>query len=380
MKMLKDNSLKAIIGMIAFAAVLLVAPQRAAAQSLSAQLTDKDIMVSEFNAVNVSDDFEVTVSRGTYGVRLTVDKELAPYVEVYVRSKVLYVSYDEKAVPKELRKLYRGKGSLTPVFRVVAYTPELQAVTLSDNATLTGVEEFVAGDFELTAAGKSQVKNLSVAATSARISLKKSAIANLNLKTDRGVEVNTDNSSNLKLTFTGRELALTADGSSVVVADGPTKSLNISTSGSSQVSITSETEKVDVTSEGSSKLTLTGKAQELEVKGSRSSVVDAFAMPLEEVEANLSNSCSVTVSVSKKVSANLVGGSALYYSGTPVFEIEFAADPAPEPRHRQPLWARRLPQTQARGSRRLLFCPLYAGGDGARRRHALCAGDGFRRL
>ena len=322
MKMLKDNSLKAIIGMIAFAVVLLGAPQRAAAQSLSAQLTDNEITVSEFNAVNVSDDFEVTISRGTYGVRLTVDKELAPYVEVYVRSKVLYVSYDEKAVPKELRKLYRGKGALTPVFRVVAYTPELQSVTLSDNATLTGVEEFVAGDFELTAAGKSQVKNLSVSAASARVILKKNAVASLNLKTDRGVEVNTDNSSNLKLTFTGRELALTADGSSVVVADGPSKSMNLSTSGSSQVSVTSDTEKVEVTSEGSSKLTLTGKARELEVKGSRSSVVDAFAMPMEEVEADLSNSSSVTVSVSKKVSVNLIGGSSLYYSGNPVFEIE----------------------------------------------------------
>ena len=320
--MLKDNSFKAIIGMIAFAAVLLGVPQRAAAQSLSAQLSEKDIMVSEFNAVNVSDDFEVTVSRGTYGVRLTVDKELAPYVEVYVRSKVLYISYDEKAVPKDLRKVYRGKGSLTPVFRVVAYTPELQAVTLSDNATLSGVEEFVGNDFELTMAGKSQVKNLSVSAASARISMKKNAIANLNLKTDRGIEANTDNNSNLKLTFTGRELALTADGSSVVVADGPTRSLNLSTGGSSQVSVTSDTEKVDVTSEGSSKLTLTGKAVDLTVKGSRSSVVDAFAMPLETVEANLSNSSSVTVSVSKKVTANLVGGSSLYYSGTPVFQIE----------------------------------------------------------
>ena len=317
--MLKDNSLKAIIGMIAFAAVLVFAPQR---QSLSAQLTDKDIMVSEFNAVNVSDDFDVTVSRGTYGVRLTVDKELAPYVEVYVRSKVLYISYDEKAVPKELRKVYRGKGGLTPTFRVVAYTPELQAVTLSDNAILTGVEEFAANEFELTMAGKSQVRNLSIAAASARVSMKKNAIANLNLKTDRGVEVNTDNNANLKLTFTGRELALTSDGSSVVVADGPTKSLNLATGGSSQVSVTSNTENVDVTAEGSSKLTLTGKAFEMEVKGSRSSTVDAFAMPLEEVEVDLSNSSSVTVSVSKKVSVNLVGGSALYYSGSPEFKIE----------------------------------------------------------
>ena len=322
MKMLKDKSLKAIIGMMAFGVVLLVAPLRATAQSLSVELTDKDIAVSEFNAVNVSDDFDVTVSRGTYGVRLTVDKELAPYVEVYVRSKVLYVSYDEKSVPKEIKKLYRGKGSLTPVFRITASTPELKAVTLSDNAILSGVEEFNAGDFELTAAGKSQVKNLAISASSARITMKKNAVANLNLKTDRGVEVNTDNSANLKLTFTGRELALTADGSSVVVADGPTRSLNLATGGSSQVSITSDTEKVEIVSEGSSKLTLTGKALEMKVKGSRSSSVDAFAMPLETVEANLSNSSNVTVTVSKKVYANLVGGSALYYSGNPVFQIE----------------------------------------------------------
>ena len=322
MKMLKDNSLKAFIGMIAFAAVLLVAPQRAKAQSLSAQLTDKDIMVSEFNAVNVSDDFDVTVSRGTYGVRLTVDKELAPYVEVYVRSKVLYISYDEKAVPKEIRKMYRGKGSLTPVFRVVAYTPELQAVTLSDNATLSGVEEFVANDFELTAVGKSQVKNLRLTASSARISMKKNAVVNMNLKTDRGVEVSTDNNANLKLTFSGRELALTADGSSVVVADGSTRSMNLATSGSSQVSVSSDTESVEITSEGSSKLTLTGKALEMKVRGSRSSSVDAFAMPVETVDATLTNSSSVTVSVSKQVTVNLIGGSSLYYSGNPSFQIE----------------------------------------------------------
>ena len=323
MKILKDKSLTAVIGMIAFAAVLLFAPQRAAGQNLSAQLTDKDIVVSEFNALNVSDDFEVTVSKGTYGVRLTVDKELAPYVEVYVRSKTLYISYDDKAVPKEIKKLYRGRGGLTPVFRVVAYTPELRSVSLADNASLTGVEEFTAPEFELTMAGKTQVRNLAVSANSARILMKKNAIATLSVKTERGIEVNTDNNANLRLTFTGKELALTSDGSSVVVAEGgTTTALNLMTSGSSQVSVTSETGKLDLTTEGSSKLTLTGKATEMLVKGSRSSVVDAFSMPVEKVDATLSNSSSVTVSVSKQVFANLVGGSSLYYSGSPEFRIE----------------------------------------------------------
>ena len=321
--MLKNKSFTAIIGMIAFATLLLVAPQRAAAQSLSAQLSDKDIPVSEFNAINVSDDFEVTVSRGAYGVRLTVDKQLSPYVEVYVRSKTLYLTYDEKSVPKDIKKLYKGKGSLTPVFRVTVHMPELQSVSLSDNAVLTAVEEFSANDFELTAVGKSQVKNLSVNAVSGKIVMKKNAVATVALKTDRGLEVSTDNNANLKLSFTGKELALNAEGSSVVVADGgPCPKMNLATSGSSQVSVNAESDKLDITTEGSSKLNLTGKATEMKVKGSRSSSVDALAMPLETVEANLSNSSSVTVTVSKKVYANLVGGSSLYYSGTPVFEIE----------------------------------------------------------
>ena len=320
--MLKDKSLKAFIGMFAFAVVLCLAPQRAAAQSLSAQLSDKDIMVSEFNALSVTDDFEVTVARGNYGVRLTVDKELAPYVEVYVRSKTLYISFDEKAVPKDLRKMYRGRGALTPVFRVVAYTPELQSVWLSDNATLSGVEEFIANDFELTAVGKSEVKNLSVKAVSAKVLLRKNAYATLTLHTDQGVAVSTENNANLKLTFSGKELALNSDGSSVVVADGPCERMNLMTGGSSQVSVTSDTGTLDLVTEGSSKLTLTGKATEMTVKGSRSSFVDAFAMPLEKVEAILSNSSCVTVSVSKQLYVSLVGGSSLYYSGSPVFNIE----------------------------------------------------------
>lgn len=293
------------------------------AQSLSAELTDKDIPVSEFNSIDVSDSFDVTVSRGTYGVRLTVDKNLAPYVEIYVKAKTLYLSYDEKSVPKDVKKLYKGKGGLTPMFRVVVYTPELQSVSLSDNATFTALEEFLANKFELTATGKSLVKNLSVSASSAKVILKKNAAATVTLRTERGVEVSTDNNANLKMNFFGNELALNAEGSSVVVADGSCTSINSVSSGSSQVSVVSDnTEKVDLNAEGTSKVTLTGKATEMTVKGSRNSTVDAFSMPVETVEATLANSSSVTVTVSKQITASLVGGSALYYSGTPEFRIK----------------------------------------------------------
>lgn len=292
------------------------------AQSRSAELTDKDIPVSAFNSIDVSDSFDVTVSRGSYGVRLTVDKNLAPYVEIYVKAKTLYLSYDEKAVPKDIKKMYKRKDSQTPMFRVVVYTPELQSVSLSDNATFSALEEFMANQFELSATGKSLVKNLSVSAASAKVSLKKNAAATVSLRTERGVEVATENNANLKMTFSGNELALNAEGSSVVVAEGSCLSINSVSSGSSQISVISnDTEKVDLNTEGSSKVTLTGKATEMTVKGSRNSSVDAFSMPVETVEANLSNSASVTVNVSKLVTASLVGGSSLYYSGMPEFQI-----------------------------------------------------------
>ena len=305
----------------ALVALLALAPGCLLAQSQTAQLSDKEIAVSEFNALNVSDDFEVTLSRGPYGVRLTVDKELAPYVEVYVKAKTLYLSYDEKSVPKELKKLYKGRNGLNPVFRVVAYTPELRAVSLADNASFIGVEEFVSPDFELTAVGKSQVKNLSVSATSAKVFLKKNATATLSIRCQRDVDVSTDDHANVKLTTTCHALTINSEGSSVVVASGSCQDLNSASSGSSQVTVSSDMETVNLTTEGSSKVVLTGKAVSMKVKGSRSSTVDAYSMPIEEIEADLSGSASVTVNVEKKAEVTLVGGSALYYSGNPQFTI-----------------------------------------------------------
>ena len=97
MKALNNKFLKAIIGMFAFALAL----SFSAAAQTSGQLEEKEIQLSEFNALNIEDDFEVTVAQGAYAIRLTVDSELAPYVEKYVKSKTLFISYDEKSVRQE---------------------------------------------------------------------------------------------------------------------------------------------------------------------------------------------------------------------------------------------------------------------------------------
>ena len=98
MKHMINSLMRYSIGIIALTFVFALASQRLSAQALSAQLSDKEIPVSEFNSINVANDFEVTLSRGAYGVRLTVDKELAPYVEAILSDGCLCAVGNENVI------------------------------------------------------------------------------------------------------------------------------------------------------------------------------------------------------------------------------------------------------------------------------------------
>ena len=319
MKKLISKSLKAVIVMVAFT-MGFVFP--AGAQTLAAQLEDKEIPLSEFNSIEVEDNFEVTLVKGTYGMRLTVDKELAPYVEKYVKARTLHLSYDVKSVPKEVKKLYKGKNAIAPVFRAVISLPELESITLSDNATVTGTEVFNADKFSLLLTDKSVLKSLTVNARSAYIVLHKNAQAVLDLRADNSVEVVSDGSSSLKLTSTSRELAINSGNTAVISASVSTGSVNISSAANSQISLDGTAEKAFVSAEGSSKLTLSGAvADKLQVKTARSAHVDAMSFQAKDVEANCAGSSDVIVAVSGILDVTLTSGSALYYTGTPEFRI-----------------------------------------------------------
>ena len=161
---------------------LLVLPARAQA---TAGQEEKAIPVGEFSSISVSDDFEVSLVKGKQGVKITSEKELIPYIQVYVRSKTLFISYDEKSVPKDTRKLFKGRGASDPVFRAVVSMPEIGGISLSNNATLSAAEDFKGGAFELNLADKAQVKTLSVQVSSASLTLKKNAQASMNLEVEK---------------------------------------------------------------------------------------------------------------------------------------------------------------------------------------------------
>ena len=316
-----NKRMYAVIGMMA-SVILLLAAIPASAQTMASQLEEKELPVSEFNSLDVQNDFEVTLAKGAYGVKVTVDKILSPYIQVYVKSRTLYLAYDVKSVPKDIKKMYKGKNAPTPVFRAIVYLPELSSVSLSDNATLSGTDEFASSRFDLTLIDKAQVKTLSVIADAAHVYLKKNAQAVLTLDVAKSLEIAAEGGANVRVTGVADDLAVTTAGSSVMAFSGDARSsVNVSSSNSSQVSLSVRTGKVDLNAEGSSKLTLNGEGTELNVRGIKNSYVDANNFPVQTVHADLAGSSDVVVTVDKEIEATLVGGSSLHYTGKPEFKI-----------------------------------------------------------
>ena len=317
--------MKTFINKVLAVAILTIASifvARAQQQPYTAQLEEKVLPVSEFTSLSVSQNFEVTLVKGTYSARITVDKVLSPYVQVYVRSKTLYITYDEKAVPKDVRKLFKGRNAPKPIFRASVYMPQINTINLDDNATLSGSDEFVGNDFEANLTGNAQIKGLTLSVKSAKVSLKKNSQAALNIRADEKIEFTTEGNSNLQSTAnTIGEFVCSASGNSNLTLSSDNKLSTITTAGNAELTITQKTDKLVLQTNGNSSLIINGEADALVIKGERNSKIDANAFEVNTAEASLSGNSRADINVKELLDATLVGGSALYYTGTPVFKI-----------------------------------------------------------
>ncbi len=267
----------------------------------SVELEEKSLPTGEFTSVNVTGDFEVTLTKGTYGSKVTVNKSISEYVEVYVRSKVLYINYNEKAVPKDVKKAITAKGAPKLVFRAVVYAPQLEGITLEDNAVLTGTDTFYGSSFSLQMKDKAQLKNLSVTATKASVSLKDKAQAVLILNADTELTVKTDDSANLKLTTTCVGLSIEGTGASKLTASANADSFKLAGTGRSE-------------------LTLSGKTNTLEVKAEKNTKLDTRSLAVPEVTATMTGG-SLRCTAESVLDVDLSGGSELYFTGAPQMKI-----------------------------------------------------------
>ena len=283
-------------------------------------LEESTLPVGEFTMVSASGDFEVTLSKGSYGVRLTTDKNLTPYVQVYVRSNTLYLTYDEKSVPKDIKKLYKGKNASQPVFRAVVSMPQLNGIELDDNVILSSAEAFYGSDIVISLTDKAQIRNLTVQGNSITVNMKKNAQAALTLTADKKMEVTTDDKAILKLAEKAREITLNAKGSSDNALSGEGEILNLNLSEKTTSNVSHRTKNAVLNVGGSSKLILTGTGEYLEVKGGKNAEVEAVAFPVKTMKAELDGG-KVNVAVEKEMNVTLLGGSSLFFTGSPTLIV-----------------------------------------------------------
>ena len=290
--------------------------------TLRAQTTSLEREFSEFCSIEASSDFDVAISRGGYGLNLTVDQAIADCVISYVKGKVLFLGLDEKAIPKEVKKQYKGKGVPAPTLRAIVYLPEgyIESIKLTDNATLAANQPLNSNKFDVELSGNSNIRALTINTGTAEINLSKKTNAVITVNAEKNLRVNTEGSSSLKLAQTSDELSVKSSNSSVIIISGNTGNLDITSGGSSQVQVTSELKKADVDASNSSKVSLSGKATSIQVRGSNSAFIDATAMPTEKAIVQLSGA-DMNVNASEEIKVELVSGGELYYSGDPDFKI-----------------------------------------------------------
>ena len=290
-------------------------------QSFTIQLEDKVLPVSDFNCVSVANDFEVTLDKGDCGVRLTVDNALSPYVQVYVRAKTLYIGYDDKSVPKDIKKLYKAKGAAQPTFRAVVTLPELAGLTMADNATVTSAVEFPGEFLQLNLGDKTQVKSLSVITTTASVTMTKNAQAVLAVKADDKVEILNDGNTNLKLSANTNSLLVNAAGNSTISIGAETPAVNVTANNNAKLAVATKADVVNAKALGNCKIVLSGETNSLLINSEKNGDIDADGLLTTTVNANMNGSSKASVNASETIEATLVGGSTLFYSGTPNFQI-----------------------------------------------------------
>ena len=267
-----------------------------AATSLSAfsqtRVVEHDL--SPFEAIDAENGFKVSIVKSDlYGIKLTVDDALESYVECYVKAGTLHISMDEKSIPKDVKKLYKGRNSGDPTLVAVVYMPTLKSLTLSDNSEFYNSGNLSGDSFNLTMGGSSKTSDLRIVSKNVSVSVGKNA-----------------------------KLSNAVDGKSVTSITCAAENLSLTIAGSSEININGAIEKkATVATAGSAKATMSGSAEDLEINGkSTSCKVDASLLKVENALVAVTGTF-VDIAPAKTLELDLGKASEVSYSGDPAVKI-----------------------------------------------------------
>lgn len=268
-----------------------------------AQSKDIEYNYSNFTKIVAGNDFEVTlVTNGdTYKISLQVEAPYADYVSAGVKNGALEMSLDEKGVPSEVKKQYKGRN---PIFKAVVTMPvPPQEISLSDKASLTTVYPLeLVNSLTINATDNAVVKPMTVSGQLLYLNLDKKASVDVTYKE-------------------GTKVTLNGSGYSKANLSAECSEVEVAINAGAETTLKCEAEKLDYIAKGTSKSVINGSAEFAGFTVTGTANVNAINLETPEADVAMNGLCSLSVAATDFVKANVTGGANLTFNNTPSFEI-----------------------------------------------------------
>ena len=256
-----------------------------------------------FHSIELGGDFALDIEYGKqYRMRLSVEELFADYVMFSALDSTLAVTLDERRVPTEVRRLFRGKEA--PVFRVSVTMPEtLRSLELDGRSVLLSADDLVVDpdSFELRVTDNARVASLAFGSGRVALTLDKKADVDMSVTCD-SLSVSLAGTADLDLTHHTQVSAF-------------------ETSGSSTLAVKGETGLLKLNSRGFSKSILNGEAPVVRYKLANSSQVNATLLEAKRAFVEMSGLGSLTQAASEELSVDLSAGATVYFLNDPTIRV-----------------------------------------------------------
>ena len=256
-----------------------------------------------FHSIELGGDFALDIEYGKqYRMRLSVEELFADYVMFSALDSTLAVTLDERRVPTEVRRLFRGKEA--PVFRVSVTMPEtLRSLELDGRSVLLSADDLVVDpdSFELRVTDNARVASLAFGSGRVALTLDKKADVDMSVTCD-SLSVSLAGTADLDLTQHTQVSAF-------------------ETSGSSTLAVKGETGLLKLNSRGFSKSILNGEAPVVRYKLANSSQVNATLLEAKRAFVEMSGLGSLTQAASEELSVDLSAGATVYFLNDPTIRV-----------------------------------------------------------
>lgn len=258
-----------------------------------------------FHSIELGGDFSLDIQYGKqYEVRLSVEELFADYVMFSALDSTLTVTLDERRVPAEVRRVFRGKDAAAPVFRVFVTMPEsLRSLKLDARAVLLSADDLVVDSerFRLQASENARVASLAFGSGRVELSL--------------------DRKADVRMSVTCDSLSVVQAGTANLDLTHHTLVSSFDVSGSSTLALKGETGLLKINARGFTKSILNGTAPVARYKLANSSQVNATLLETSRAFVEMSGLGSLTQAASEDLSVDLSGGATVYFLNDPSIHV-----------------------------------------------------------